>query len=262
MNPSDEERDALTEAYRKASAKDAGGPGTATRNAILAEAAAEVRRRTPAANDSRYLWRGVAAVAVVGFGLLLWRQVDQQKPGESYVVAKIFVEPEHEVKFDLPVPVDPAGRVSVAANSATDSAAGAGSQILDDQPAASRASAPAKAEAAAELSAAPALRERNDSGRAEAKMSATQDAEADADALLRLHFPAVYQSDTPHTVWLVQDATGAVLRSGELPAGRNLADVRSDLERGPGGRLLRPWRIHSLRNARGQPVELAVSQTP
>ena len=92
-------------------------------------------------------------------------------------------------------------------------------------------------------------------------MSAAQDAFVDAGALLRLHFPQQYQSAAPHSLWLVQDAAGAVLRSGELAPGQTFGEIRPAIERELGAPL-RPWRIRSLQNARGQTVELAVAQAP
>jgi hypothetical protein len=103
---------------------------------------------------------------------------------------------------------------------------------------------------------------RNESARVQPKMSADQDAETDAVALLQLHFPQQYQSRTPHRLWLVLDATGAALRSGELTGDQSLAGQRLAIEGDLGGRLLRPWRIHTLRNAQGQSIELAIAQTP
>lgn len=73
----------LDAAYRQASRGEAGRPGAGTRAAILAEAAAAARRRTPAANESRYLLRAVAGIAVLGVALLLWRQTDHRLPGEA-----------------------------------------------------------------------------------------------------------------------------------------------------------------------------------
>ena len=117
MNPQDEARDALTDAYRKASADDAGRPSAAVRNAILAEATAATRRRTPAANDSRYLWRGVAGVAVLGFALLLWQQVDHQMPGDAPAVVAVPAEFESN-KLEAAAPTTE----SVAAEAQAESA--------------------------------------------------------------------------------------------------------------------------------------------
>jgi hypothetical protein len=280
MKPQDEARDELTDAYRQASAEEAGRPGAETRNAILAEAAAAARRRTPAANDSRYLWRGVAGVAVLGFALLLWKQVDHQLPGDAPVVAVAPAEVEGNKMEeaapvmesvaaalpDSPPPASPAPeQLAAAADSAADIAVAipARERLAAQQPApalAPAAAAPAVAGPPAESRAQSS--ERNELARSASKMSAQADAETDANALLRQHFPQQYQSNTPHRLWLVQDGTGALLRSGELAPGQNLAGLRLEIERELGGQLLRPWRIRSLRNAQGQSIELAIAQTP
>jgi hypothetical protein len=99
--------------------------------------------------------------------------------------------------------------------------------------------------------------------RASAKQAPRAEDAAEAEALLRLNFPTQYASAQPHNVWLVVDGAGKVLRSGELSTGQTLGALRTDIERElGGGRLLRPWRIHTLRNAQGQQIELAVAQTP
>jgi hypothetical protein len=304
MNPSDEDR-TLTDAYRKASDKDAGGPGVATRNAILAEAAAAARRRKPAANDSRYLLRGVAGVAVLGIAVLLWQQVDHRMPGKETVVEVIPVLDEVKTDLSLPsttAPMDapmvapapaPAPATAPPRAAATDSArapvpaeekaesqsvapaavieiveprapappiAGGPPSAPPPGPPAPRVFGPPAPPAPPPPPAPAALR--NESARAQAKMSADENAETDAVAMLQLHFPQQYQSPSPHRLWLVLDATGAALRSGELTGSQNLADLRLVIEGDLGGRLLRPWRIHTLRNARGQPIELAIAQTP
>jgi hypothetical protein len=245
MNPSDEDR-AMTDAYRKASARDAGGPADATRKAILAEAAAAARRRKPAANDLRYLLRGVAGIAVLGIAVLLWQQVDHRMPGDEPAVAVTTVLDEvkpEEASTSVAVPMDTPMTEATPPRAAAEDAARASVA----------AAAPARAEEKTEAqSAAPA----------QAKMSADQDAETDAVALLQRHFPQQYQSRTPHRLWLVVDATGAVLRSGELTGAQSLADLRQVIEGNLGGRLLRPWRVRTLRNARDQEIELAIAQTP
>ncbi len=75
--PKDESEDEVARAYRQASKEEAGSPAAATRDAILAAARAAALRRKPAANDSRYVWRAAAGIAVLGVALLLWRQADR-----------------------------------------------------------------------------------------------------------------------------------------------------------------------------------------
>ncbi|MET0280205.1 MAG: hypothetical protein ABW278_03645 [Steroidobacteraceae bacterium] len=219
MNPNDE-HDEVLEAYRKASAEKAGRPTAGMRRAILEEAAAAANRRRPAANDSRFMWRGIAGVAVLSVGIVLWRQVEHRTPGATPVV--------------------------VAQQMREESKAEAAAPVASAAPA-----APAPPPAAA-------IEER-----AAAKQAPRAQDAAEAEALLRLHFPAQYASGQPHTVWLVVDGAGTLLRSGELPAGQTLGELRLDIERElGGGRLLRPWRIHTLRNAQGQEIQLGVAQTP
>lgn len=75
--------DALDAAYRRASAADAGRVGAAVRARILAEGEAAARRNLPAANQSRYWMGAVAGVAVLGFAVLMLRQVDMRLPGDA-----------------------------------------------------------------------------------------------------------------------------------------------------------------------------------
>lgn len=114
----------LDAAYRRASGSEAGRPEAKTRTAILAEAAAAAHRRRPAANDSRYLLRAVAGLAVIGVGLLVWRQTDHRLPGEAPAldlpVAQDSVEsaagqafvPDPEVQPELPPVQEPTDRVA------------------------------------------------------------------------------------------------------------------------------------------------------
>jgi hypothetical protein len=102
---SQDEDKALDAAWRRASAEDAGRPSAKTRAAILAEAAAQARRRQPAANQPRYWMRMVAGVAVVGIGLVLWRQTDVRLPGEQPVVA-VQMTQESAVTADAVAPVE------------------------------------------------------------------------------------------------------------------------------------------------------------
>jgi hypothetical protein len=204
MNAEDKKPDELTEAYRHASAKDAGRPDDATRRAILAEAEAAARRRRPA-NDARYVVRAVAGIAVIGVAIVLWRQMDQPA-----VTAKD-VAPE-------------AQRADAVADTA---AAGAATGQLE---------------------------------RAES-LARVQSDDSDA-ALLTRYFPQQYNSDMPHSVWLVRDAAGRLLRSGELAAGQRLEDLTPQIELQLGGRKLGVWREQTLINAQGQPVRLLTTSLP
>jgi hypothetical protein len=289
--------DDLTQAYRDASAKDAGRPAAATRQAILDSAAAAARTRIPAANDSRYLWRGVAGVAVLGVGLLLWRQVDHRMPGDPATLAVQQLAEEEKAADAMPPAAAPS--TNVAEPVSAEQEAEARAQVADKPVASARreqAPEPAPAPptpstpapspqmappppAIAELSA--PLAARNSAEREESRTAASADTASrglraeplgkqafraedgpEAEALLRAQFPLQYASDRPHNVWVVRDGAGNILRSGELAAGTTLGEIRPQIERDLGGRLLRPWRIHTLVNARGQEIEFGIAQTP
>jgi hypothetical protein len=87
-------------------------------------------------------------------------------------------------------------------------------------------------------------------------------AETAAAALLRQSFPAQYQSDASHSVWVVLNAAGNVLQSGELAPGQRVADLGPQLARALGNRVAGPWQEQTLRNARGQTIELAIARLP
>lgn len=261
MNTPRDEHDPL-DAYREASAKDAGRPGAGTRKAILENAAAAARARAPAANDSRYIWHGVAGVAVLGIGMLLWRQVDHRMPGEPTVLAVEQLAEEESAAGSIAPQAAPDAADAQRREQAPRAAA---APLPPPPPPAAPVQSPR--ELSAELSA-PAVANAHLSASGLAadrlgKQSPRAEDGPEAEALLRLHFPVQYTSDQPHTVWLVRDGTGNILRSGELAAGTTLGDLRSDIENALGaGRFLRPWRIHTLINARGQEIQLAIAQTP
>jgi hypothetical protein len=223
----------LDAAYRQASATEAGRPDAKTRAAILAEAAAAARRRVPAANESRYLLRAVAGIAVVGVGLLLWRQTDHRLPGEAPVlevprVAQQSAEPEADLAF-VPDPQEARSRVAPSP------------AVLPEPPPAER----------------DELEEMQVTG---ARVQAGVPSELSAEELLRRHFPAQYEGDATRRVWLVRNAAGEVVRTGELDDGEQLAELIPEIQRSLGMRELAPQAVHSLRNARGQPVELSILQ--
>ena len=105
---SQEEDDKLDALWRSATAADAERPAAQTRATILAEAAAAARRRAPAANAPRYWMRVAAGVAVVGVGLMLWRQTEAPLPGEMPVAAPMMQErlPEADA-VAAPTPAPP-----------------------------------------------------------------------------------------------------------------------------------------------------------
>jgi hypothetical protein len=107
MNSPDENTEDLNAAYRRVSAADAGRPSETVRRAILAEAQAAALRRARPANDARYWLRGVAGVAVLGFAVLVWQQMDHRLPTE--VPAVVTTESE-----TLPAPVMESARDAAA----------------------------------------------------------------------------------------------------------------------------------------------------
>ncbi len=107
MNPTPEEPDQkIDQRYREVSAADAGVPPPRVRRAVLEEARAVQRKQMPAANDSRYLWRAVAGVAVLGIGVLLWRQIPYSGPSSAPTLPPAVVVPS--APRPEPTPVSPA----------------------------------------------------------------------------------------------------------------------------------------------------------
>jgi hypothetical protein len=330
---SQDEDQALDAAWRRASAADAGRPSAGTRAAILAEAAAVARRRQPAANESRYWLSAVAGVAVIGVGVLVWRQVDVRMPGEPpQVTVELAVEKDAEFAqpaesaqatdsaaaeedAESPAPSQetagsreqaparrpapasaaappaqtqqleraadaPAARGNVAnAESLRDSASGAGAAegaVTQSAP-----PAPAPPSAVPEARSPAAADEREELN--EVQITGTRILRSDprsvgprpgvvapvrpppppseAMQLLRSQFPALLDSDRAHRPWLVLDATGNVLRSGELTTNESLEDVAERLEREMGSRPGR-WRVERVTNTRGQVIEVGISRVP
>lgn len=283
----DEELDA---AYRRASAAQAGRPDARTRAAILAEAAAATRRRTPAANAPRYWMRAVAGIAVVGVALLVWRQVDYRPPGEDAAVVTVQAMREesagaqssapvaaNELQADLatPAPTQP----FVAPQPPPDLQQGVPRQATSTEQAQLKAQQPA--DVAADRQRAPAALESRDAVE-EVAVTGARIATAPAPAtppppavtrsqllpafdpaeLLRRHFPAQYAGNTPHRLWLVLDAAGEVVQQGELAPGESLAVLAPRIAAALGDRAPGPWQSHRLENATGQAVDLAIARTP
>ncbi len=279
--------DALIDAYRRASASDADRPGAATRAAILAEAAAAARRNAPAANESRYWMRTVAGIAVLGIGVLLWRQTYDRLPVAAPVALNAPVkediiaernplpekapEPEHAAVKKRPTAsartearalneVPPPAVASpsppqVARNLAEDN------ELAEIQITGTRIQS-AKSERDEAAPAAPVVPPRAGGAAPAGGAGGGVPRTLDSAALLRLYFPEQYQSDEPHSVWLVLNATGGVLQSGELAAGQRLTDLAPQLAREFGERVPGPWQVQTLRNARGQLIELAIARMP
>lgn len=283
----------LDAAYRRASEDQAGRPAASTRAAILAEAEAAARRRTPAANDSRYLWRIAGAVAVVGIGVLIWRQTDVRLPGEA---PELMVAAETQrdaaegfaptapdaqsgpVPMQAPVPAPREAPVlreeeaSARSRMATaDRDVGSSAAVTSDDRAVQKSTAATPAAADAELRRAapppappPAARTQMAMESASAPASAATRATTslgteEATRLLREHFPRQFESSELHRLWIVRDGDGQVLHTGELQPSQEWSHAEEQL-RGLQGHTPGPWKTLQLRNAAGQLIELAVAE--
>ena len=272
MSQEDDKLDAL---WRRASAEDAGRPAAKTRAAILAEAAAAARRREPAANAPRYWMRMVAGVAVVGIGVVLWRQTEVRLPGEAPVAAPVAAPVVQEMVSDA------ADANAGAASSATMIA-----QSREEAREKSSASPAPIQEALVPQSAQPQRVE----AAARQEMKVAQERESAADALdrnaraqgapalmpaapppasmatgaaelLRGHFPAQYASAQAHRLWVVLDESGNVLLSGELAPDQRLEDLKSRVREAT-GRQPGTWRTEVLANEQNRPIEMGIMRLP
>jgi hypothetical protein len=277
--------DTLMEAYRRASASDADRPRASTRAAILAQAAATARRNAPAANESRYWLRAVAGIAVLGIGVVLWRQTDYHLPVEAPVVEST-PEPdrnvvkqsaadslragtvgENEQPLSQPFPASPATISPPSPPPKAESSARQLAQNTDDDEleefsiTGARIQMPAE-ERAETASAAPFAPPRVGGAALAGGAAGLAQKELDSTALLRQHFPAQYQSDASHSVWVVLNAAGDVLQSGELATGQRVADLAPQLARALSERVPGPWQMQTVQNARGQTIELYITRLP
>jgi hypothetical protein len=251
--PNDESGDELTRAYRRESDADAGSPAAATRTAILAEARAAALRRRPAANDARYAWRAVAGIAVLGVALLLWRQtarhvapdltVATERPagaaGPIDVPQRVTATAPADAVREPAAPAKDARSASPKAEAAREREADAGR--TDNASAAATASA--DSQQLAGVNAAPA---------APPAAGAQRSAGIDYGQLLQREFPEVWnESEPPHTVWVVMDSRGNVLRKGSLSPGAAIsADQPIESQR--------PWTMVKVQTASGRELQLAV----
>lgn len=279
---SQEEDDKLDALWRRASVEDAERPAAKTRAAILAEAAAAARRREPAANAPRYWMRMVAGVAVVGIGLVLWRQTDVRLPGEMTVAEPMMQEvapaadavaPVTDAAAPAPEAVGelqqatapPAESASVAPSPSTQAfidetpkqAAQApqreqgGEGMREDlKMAQERARSATTADRGAPAPAAPAIQSAIPMSVAEAP---------DGAALLREHFPVQHSSEQTHRLWVVLDGTGKVVLTGELAEDARLEDLAPRIRRET-GREPTTWRIDSLVNQQDRRIEMGIMQ--
>jgi hypothetical protein len=237
MTPDDPTPDTLTRDYQRAAAAQADRPGDATRTAILAEARAATLRRRPAANDSRYVWRAVAGVAVVGVALLLWRQsapvmtpvmttVQDQAPRETDVRAA----PASEAK-----PAEPAAvaNVPVQAVARTERQRAAPADELRSSKALEKSSgaisgAGANSDAAAVM-VAPAAPAESAFATRSAAAAARQD---------------VRPAEAPGE-WVLLDRDGTPLQRGAITGADTLDSIRADLVKRFPGRTISAWQVKS-----------------
>jgi hypothetical protein len=275
-----QEQDALDAAYRRASAAAAGRPAAATRRAILEQAANAARARAPAANDSRFMWRAVAGVAVLGVAVLVWRQVDHRMPGQTRQVISLPAMtdqvPMEAAATTAPAPV-PAPAQKAMPQAMPEAVPPATAPLARrEQPFAAPTpeALPAAAPPAPEMAADTVPREAdlqltaNESLAGAARAAAAPATElarsidrrdrAVAD-LLREHFPAIFQSRDQHTVWLVRDAQGTVVMTGELGAAQQLGDITTLLQPTYGASL-GSWRSQTVTNARNQRIVMAIAE--
>jgi len=268
------QEDELQRAYRDASS-DAGAPPPALRKTILAEAAAAAKRREPA-NDARYWLSAAAGIAVLGIGLVLWRQVPHQVPGDVPLMAEVSAsstvqpapvaqsvpasppavtaEPVAEMarerrSADVAEPAAKAEREELSVTAATDQAAPppppTASAFEEITVTGSRAT---QAQRSGPIAAAPM----QDAAGIARNTSSPQ--------LLRQYFPQAYAGSAPRTLWLVQDAAGNTLRSGELGAGQDFTTINPNIEAQFSGQRLGPWVVEEVRSARGQPIKLGIAR--
>ena len=263
--------DALTRDYRRGSATEAGRPAAATRAAILAEARALAQRR--ARKDPRVPWAIAASVSVIGIAVLLWRQVGLQTmapvqvaPSAQVTPAPADVAPSADVAAPVETPPLTAPRVAASPSPpppvvALPASPPAPSALAKAQPEPVRERAadavmPARLEAAARAVAPAAA-----GAVANASSAAPRSTDTEAPAsVLRKRFPEEYTSPSPpHTLWVLRNARGEVLRTGSLNDSASLETVSVEVQRAYPARRLIPWIITPLTNERGIPVELAIA---
>jgi hypothetical protein len=269
QDPMDDE---LTHEYRRASEADAGTPSNATRAAILAQAQAAALQRLQPANDSRYVWRAVAGVAVVGIAVLIWRQADHglppTTPVRSAITSSANTESEEatEVGAADKAALREAPQESVAARARARASAPAASSAENRRDAqsvrAERSNAKATAPAlAAAPAAAPTVAAQSNTG-ATATAGAAM-ADSTAATPLQRYFPEQDRSaNPPAMLWLVLDVAGNVVRSGSRDTPADWSDINAEVIRMLDGRSPGPWRIAEVRNSQHQSIMLGIAQLP
>jgi hypothetical protein len=285
MTPEDDANDeALTREYQRASVAEAGRPAAATRAAILAEARALAQRRVRADRDPRIPWALAASVAVIGIAVLLWRQVGLppqamyrappalELPSSDTQASREALRPKEGVSPASTAPLaSPAPHQVASSSAAAERKQRTESTVMNVLPAPPPQLLPASPAPAV---VAPAF--------AKGEVGRTRDAVADAAApvrlesaarastpfvvntsaaaVLRQQFPAESASASPpHTLWMLRDGSGTVLRSGTLKGDASLQRLVRELQDAYPDRRIGEWTITPLINDRGVPVEIAVA---
>jgi hypothetical protein len=244
-----EEPDDFTREYQRTSAAEAGAPAQATRDAILAEARSAALRRQPAANDSRFVLRAVAGVAVLGVAVLIWRQQDPQMPVDARPPEYTVAQKAEGAAGEAPSAPSPP-LLSPAADSA-ERERRAETQASEEE----QMRAPLR-------TVAPAMQSRASEQSRDADVeSAVSAAAADGSALLQETFTPAQQEtiDPPASGWLIRDRKGTVLRSGVAASPDELAEVATSAQRdfaqGVGA-----WTVLPATTAAGRIVDLHVAE--
>jgi len=246
--PGNQSEDDVTAAYRRTSDAEAGQPSPVTRATILAEARAASLRRTPAANDSRYVWRAAAGLAVIGVAVLLWRQVDRHVSTDLTVASN----DRSDAAAEAPAPQVGADTSVAAAESAakveSEEARTGPAQREFESPRAEKAAGADLASVAAP--AAPSLERASADAAPALAAGALRQGASDYQELMSREFPEIWKGDrVASIVWVVMDA-GKVARKGVLAGADTLATIESG---SPG-----TWTMVEVKTASGSSLQLAV----
>jgi hypothetical protein len=212
-------------------------------------------------------------VSVIGIAVLLWRQVGlqtmapvQEVPSAQGTAAPADVAASADVAAPAETPPlmaprvvaspSPSPPVVALPSSPPPPSALAKAQLEPVRERAADAVMPSRLEAAARAVAPAAA-----GAVANALSAAPRPTDTEAPAsVLRKHFPDDYASASPpHTVWLLRDARGDMLRTGTLNDSAMLKTVSIDIQRDYPARRLDGWVITSLKNGRGMPMNLAIA---
>ena len=252
--------DELLDAYREASAAEAGQPSPATRAAVLAHARAQLSRegaaRPRAANDARFAWRMVAGLAMVGVGLLIWRQLPRE------ATERVTTEtPTARVATPAPAaaPADPAAQLRTQPEPPPPPPAQSQSQAEFVRERAEGMSAARELQAA--KAAPPVVVDLQMRQAVPESAEAVQSFGGSVAALVRREFPTLADDPMPPAgVWIVQDGQGRTLRTGTLRTGETLGAITARLQREWPTRRLRPFDTGTVRTTGGATVVVGIAR--